>query len=196
MQPACPVKCALPSSTKAQGISAPTSESNAQFSTQAPPTEKDPVPFKSFDDGVSYKEYKAGAGEAVVAPGKTVSAQVVLPLPDNSAVAVAALFPAFLRHHAQMYPYSYRLTSCPTPTWDSCPCMRDRCCTVRDHPRPTWPSLRSIPMISSSTALTDCWQAAKPQRDQVLQHQGVQGRIRRRTGPPMGCWHWAGAPWP
>ena len=53
-----------------------------QFSLQAPPTDKDPLgnkdPFIKFEDGVSYKEYKAGAGDLVVGPGRTVSAQVTV----------------------------------------------------------------------------------------------------------------------
>jgi hypothetical protein len=53
-----------------------------QFSLQAPPTDKDPLgnkdPFIKFEDGVSYKEYKAGAGDLVVGPGRTVSAQVTI----------------------------------------------------------------------------------------------------------------------
>ena len=47
------------------------SEANAdktvsKFGQQAPPTDKDGVPFTYLESGVSYREYNAGKGEAEV----------------------------------------------------------------------------------------------------------------------------------
>jgi hypothetical protein len=52
---------------------------HAQFSAQAPPLDKDTVPFTTLPSGVSYKEYKKGAGDATVDTGKVVSVQVSVP---------------------------------------------------------------------------------------------------------------------